>query len=78
MAGEALASGAAHADNLAPVLLGGFTLVRCNTTLDIIKLPTPQDLVATVIHPKIELKTIHSRAILKNEIPLHKGVVPMG
>lgn len=30
MAGEALASGAKHADNLAPVLLGGFTLVCSN------------------------------------------------
>lgn len=78
MAGEALASGAAHADNLAPVLLGGFTLVRCNNTLDILKLPTPPDLFATVIHPKIELKTIHSRAILKNEIPLKKAVVQWG
>ena len=78
MAGEALASGAAHADNLAPVLLGGFTLVRCNATLDIIKLPTPRDLVATVIHPKIELKTIHSRAILKSDIPLQKGVAQWG
>ncbi|MDC1012207.1 homoserine kinase [Flavobacteriaceae bacterium] len=78
MAGEALASGAAHADNLAPVLLGGFTLVRCNATLDIIKLPTPPDLVASVIHPKIELKTIHSRAILKSDIPLQKGVAQWG
>lgn len=78
MAGESLASGAAHADNLAPVLLGGFTLVRSNKTLDIIKLPSPEDLVATIIHPKIELKTIHSRAILKNEIPLKKAVEQWG
>ncbi len=78
IAGESLASGAAHADNLAPVLLGGFTLVRSNKTLDIIKLPSPKDLVATIIHPKIELKTIHSRAILKNEIPLKKAVEQWG
>jgi len=78
MAGEALASGAAHADNLAPVLLGGFTLVRSNTSLDIIKLPSPPELVATVIHPKIELKTIHSRAILKKTIPLDKAVQQWG
>ena len=50
MAGEAIASGAAHADNLAPVLLGGFTLVRSNETLDVIKLPNPTELVATIIH----------------------------
>ena len=66
MAGETLASGAAHADNLAPVLLGGFTLVRSNKSLDIIK------------HPKIELKTIHSRAILKDTIPLEKAVQQWG
>ena len=78
MAGEALASGAAHADNLAPVLLGGFTLVRSNQSLDIIKLPSPPELVATVIHPKIELKTIHSRAILKNTVPLDKAIQQWG
>lgn len=78
LAGEAMASGAAHADNLAPVLLGGFTLVRSNTTLDIVKLPCPPELIATVIHPKIELKTVHSRAILKNEVPLKKAVEQWG
>src|SRR6056300_296999 len=78
MAGEALASGAAHADNLAPVLLGGFTLVRSNVTLDVIKLPNPKELVATVIHPRIELKTLHSRAILKATIPLNKAVEQWG
>jgi len=78
LTGEAMASGAAHADNLAPVLLGGFTLVRSNASLDIIKLPTPSELTATIIHPKIELKTIHSRAILKKEIPLNSAVEQWG
>jgi homoserine kinase len=78
MAGESLASGAAHADNLAPVLLGGFTLVRSNKTLDVIKLPNPKELVATIIHPKIELKTLHSRAILKTTIPLNKAIEQWG
>ena len=78
IAGEALASGAKHADNIAPVLLGGFTLVRSNKSLDVIKLPSPPDLVATIIHPKIELKTIHSRAILKKTIPLDKAVQQWG
>ena len=78
MAGEALASGTPHADNLAPVILGGFTLVRDNKNLDVIKLPSPADLVATIIHPKIELKTIHSRSILKKDIPLKKAVQQWG
>ena len=78
MEGEALASGAAHADNLAPVLLGGFTLVRSNHNLDAIKLPNPSELIATIIHPKIELKTLHSRAILKTTIPLNKATEQWG
>ncbi|MDG1761916.1 MAG: homoserine kinase [Flavobacteriaceae bacterium] len=78
MEGEAIASGAAHADNLAPVLLGGFTLVRSNKILDVIKLPNPKELVATIIHPKIELKTLHSRAILKTTIPLNKAIEQWG
>ena len=78
MVGEAIASGAAHADNLSPVLLGGFTLVRSNVSLDVIKLPNPSQLVATIIHPKIELKTLHSRAILKATIPLDKAIEQWG
>ena len=78
LAGESLASGAYHADNLAPVLLGGFTLVRSNKTLDVIKLPSPPELFATVIHPKIELKTIHSRAILKDTVSLNKAIEQWG
>ena len=57
MEGECLASGSPHADNVAPVLLGGFTLVRCTKPLDVIKLPCPSELKAIILHPKIELKT---------------------
>ena len=72
--GEKLASGEAHADNIAPAMLGGFTLIRDLKSLDIIKLPSPSELVVTIIHPKIELKTSHARAILKTQVPL-KNVV---
>ena len=41
MEGEILASGSPHADNVAPVLLGGFTLVRSINPVDVIKLPCP-------------------------------------
>ena len=72
--GEKLASGETHADNIAPAMLGGFTLIRDLKSLDIIKLPSPSELVITIIHPKIELKTSHARAILKTQVPL-KNVV---
>ncbi|MGC6480355.1 MAG: homoserine kinase [Flavobacteriaceae bacterium] len=78
MQGEKLASGSAHADNVAPVILGGFTLVRCSDGPDVIKLPVPQELVATVIHPKIELKTEHSRSVLKQQISLKDAISQWG
>ena len=72
--GESLASGERHADNLAPVILGGFTLVRSIDEIDIIELPSPEDLIVSVVHPKIELKTSYARAILKKEILLRDAV----
>ena len=78
MEGERLASGVAHADNVAPALFGGFTLVRSYTPLDVIPIPSPTDLYATVIHPQIEVKTSDSRKILKTTISLEDGIKQWG
>lgn len=72
--GEAVASGSEHADNLAPALFGGFTLVKSIKPLQIIQLPTPENLFAIVIHPQIEVKTSESRAILPEKIPLKDAI----
>ena len=74
MKGEALASQCEHADNLAPAIFGGFTLVKSACPLQILELPTPSDLFATLIHPQIEIKTSESRAILPKEIPLQNAI----
>ena len=74
MEGERLASGVAHADNVAPALFGGFTLVRSYEPLDIIKINTPSELFATVIHPQIEVKTSDARKILKTTVPLKDAI----
>lgn len=78
MEGEKLASGNAHADNVAPALLGGFTLVRSYTPLDVIKLNTPEDLMMTVIHPQIEVKTSDSRSVLKQKVTLKQAIRQWG
>ncbi|WP_405247006.1 homoserine kinase [Cellulophaga sp. Asnod2-G02] len=78
MEGERLASGVAHADNVAPALFGGFTLVRSYQPLDVIKINTPKELYATVIHPQIEVKTSDSRRILKTTISLEDGIKQWG
>ena len=74
MKGEALASGSEHADNLAPGLFGGFTLVKSTLPLEVLQLPTPKELYATIIHPQIEVKTSEARAILPKEIPLKDAI----
>lgn len=78
MVGEELASGNAHADNVAPALLGGFTLVRSYDPLDVLKLNTPEDLYMTIIHPQIEVKTADSRRVIKANIPLKKAITQWG
>ncbi len=78
MEGERTASGSAHADNVAPVLLGGFVLVRSYDPLDLIEISSPPDLFCTVIHPEIELATKESRMILKGNVPLRIAVTQAG
>ena len=78
MKGEAIASGSEHADNVAPAILGGITLVRSSAPLDIIKIESPSELYATVIHPQIELKTSEMRAVLQPMIPLKSAILQWG
>ena len=74
MEGERLASGVAHADNVAPALFGGFTLVRSTDPLEVVKIHTPDLLYATVIHPQIEVKTADAREILKSTVLLKDAI----
>lgn len=78
MEGERLASDVAHADNVAPALFGGFTLVRSYSPLDIIDIPAPTELYLTIIHPQIEIKTSDSRKILKTTISMETGIKQWG
>ena len=74
MKGEAIASQAEHADNLAPAIFGGFTLVRSLKPLEILEIPAPDNLFATIIHPQIEIKTADARAMLPKHIPMENAI----
>lgn len=78
MKGEAIASGCEHADNVAPCLLGGFTLVRGYNPLDVIRIDSPSELYAVVLHPHIELKTSDSRAVLEPTVSLKNAITQTG
>lgn len=77
MNGEKLASGVKHADNIAPCIYGGVTLIRSVFPLDIIKLTVP-DLYVTIVHPQIEVRTADARSILKQQILLKDAIRQWG
>lgn len=78
MEAERIACGSAHADNVAPSLLGGFVLVRGYDPLDVVNIPTPENLYCTLIHPQVELNTMDSRQVLRMNISLKDAVVQWG
>jgi homoserine kinase len=77
MSGEKLASGVKHADNIAPCLMGGVTLIRSILPLDIVRLSFP-DLYVTVVHPQIEVKTSDARQILRKQVLLKDAIRQWG
>jgi homoserine kinase len=78
MEAERIACGSAHADNVAPSLLGGFVLIRSYSPLDVTKIPTPAGLYCTLVHPHMELKTEDSRRVLKSSIQMRDAIIQWG
>jgi homoserine kinase len=78
MEAERIACGSAHADNVAPSLMGGFVLIRGYDPLDVTRIPTPSDLYCTLVHPHLELKTEDSRRVLKATIPMKDAITQWG
>ena len=73
LVGEAVASGAVHADNVAPCLLGGLVLIKSAEPPDIISIPSP-DLLCVLVHPDLQVSTREARGILKPELSLKTHV----
>lgn len=77
MFGEKVASGVKHADNIAPCIYGGITLIRSIFPLDVVALPAP-NLHVTIVHPQIEVRTADARAILKQNVLLKDAIKQWG
>ncbi|MCH7769863.1 MAG: homoserine kinase [Bacteroidetes bacterium] len=75
---EKAACGTAHADNAAPALLGGFILIRSYNPLDTISLAVPDELICTILHPALEIRTEYARKILTDKIFLKDAVTQWG
>jgi len=77
MFGEKVASGVKHADNIAPCIYGGITLIRSIFPLDIVSIPAPM-LHVTVVHPQIEVRTADARQILRKSVLLKDAIRQWG
>ncbi len=78
LAAERVASGAGHADNAAPALMGGFVLIRSTAPLDLVRLPVPDGLAVALLSPDVEIPTEAARRILRKQIPLADAVSQWG
>lgn len=66
-----------HADNIAPILLGGLVLIRATQPLEVVRLPVPAGLCLVLAKPDCSLSTREGRALLPEtvtrEIALHQA-----
>jgi homoserine kinase len=78
MEGERLACGNAHADNVAPSLLGGMVLIRSYEPLDVIALPVPRSLSCGLVYPHVEIPTMAARQIIRTNVPMAAAIRQWG
>jgi homoserine kinase len=71
MQGERASAGTPHADNVAPALLGGVTIVRSTSPMDVATVRPSAKLRAVVMLPNYRLDTRRSRAVLPAGLSLN-------
>jgi homoserine kinase len=74
--GEAVAAGAPHADNVAPAIYGGFTMVVNQDPLEIIHIPVEFEVLVAL--PNIQISTKEARELVPKEIPIKDMVNNVG
>lgn len=75
---EKMATGAPHADNAAPALLGGFSVIRDSDGSDVLSIPVPVTMTCAIVHPHMQIKTRDARDILPKEVPMRSATRQMG
>lgn len=65
---EKVTSGGSHADNVAPCIMGGFTIVRSYDPFEVIRIEPPKDLGVVVAMPDVMVSTKDARAVLPKEV----------
>lgn len=70
MAGEAVASGTPHLDNIAASLYGGLVLTVGIDDPVVVRIPVPQVIRCVLVHPHLELATHEARDMLARAVSL--------
>lgn len=76
--GEAIASGAIHADNVAPSLLGGLVLCPPASLPACYSVPVPDGLRSILVHPELSVETAAARQALSEQVALSAAVSQSG
>ena len=75
---ENVTSGGFHADNVAPCVLGGFTIIRSYEPFEVISIKPPEDLGVVVAMPDVLVATKESRMVLPEEVRVKDLVFHVG
>ncbi len=74
--GEAVAAGAPHADNVAPAIFGGFTMVTNYDPLEVLHIPLEFEILVAL--PNIQVNTKKAREILPKKVDMKDMVNNVG
>ncbi|MBQ2762858.1 MAG: homoserine kinase [Candidatus Methanomethylophilaceae archaeon] len=75
---EGVTSGGLHADNVAPCVMGGFTMIHSYEPFEVLTIQPPEDLGVVVVMPDVMVATSESRKVLPKEVPVKDLVFHVG
>jgi len=77
LAGEVVASGEVHPDNVVPCLYGGLVLTQSVNPPDVVPLPVPSGLWTVLVRPDVEVATRDARTRVPGRIPVSDATQQM-
>lgn len=75
---EDVTSGGLHADNVAPCILGGFTIIRSYEPFEVVSIRPPEDLGVVLALPDIVVYTADSRKVVPREVSIKDMTYQLG
>jgi homoserine kinase len=75
---EDVTSGGLHADNVAPCILGGFTVIRSYEPFEVISIVPPENLGVVLALPDIIVYTVDSRKVVPTEVSMKDMTYQIG